>query len=80
MTLKPLVKGGKINYSRLYCVNSENILLDSSVTKMFIEKYLYKGEDIFNFNVLIKYEKCELIFYHFLNHPKSFKGTIKRER
>ncbi len=28
----------KKDYSRLYCVNSKNILLDSSVTKMFIEK------------------------------------------
>jgi hypothetical protein len=31
-------RGGKKDYSRLYYVNSKNILLNSSVTKMFIEK------------------------------------------
>jgi hypothetical protein len=43
MTLKPPSQGGGgggggLDYSRLYRVNSKNILLDSSATKMFIEK------------------------------------------
>jgi hypothetical protein len=38
MTLKPPCQGEKKYYSKLYCVNSKKILLDSSVTKMFIEK------------------------------------------
>jgi hypothetical protein len=39
------------------------ITIDSSVIKVFEEKYLCKDENIIMFNIQIN-EKCELIFNH----------------